>query len=96
MLPMFYTFMLAASDDSEGGAFTLGLLLLLAGPIFYSITYARYRNQGERHYHEKETPTEMSNLMVYDNYIRRNMRQSSKTISGANSTKVEGTLAKQK
>jgi len=93
MLPMLSTFMLAASDD-ESGLLAVGVILFLAGPIFYSVTYARYRNKGERHYHERETPTEMSNLRAYDTFIRCDKRQSSSTISGANNTRVDGTLAK--
>ena len=71
----------------------VGAVFFLAGPIFYGIMYARYRNKGERHYHERETSAQMSNLQVYDVFIRQETRQSSSRILGANSTQVSGTLA---
>ena len=91
LLPLFSAFLFAA-DNGEGG-FYLGLILLLAGPIFYAVTYARYRNRGERHYHERETPVQMSNLKVYDTFAKSQTGSKTPTISGANSTKVTGTLA---
>lgn len=90
------SFFIAASNSSdESGVFVIGAAVFLAGPIFYAITYRRYRNQGERHYHEKETPVTMDNLMVYDNYLKREKGKRSKMIPGANSTEVTGTLFKQ-
>ena len=82
----------AASSDDGNGGFLFGAILFLAGPIFFSVTYARYRNKGARHYHEKETPVTMSDLQVYDNFVVCHTGQKSNTIPGANQTKVEGTL----
>ena len=92
LLPLFSTF-LFADNAGEGGGY-IGLILLLAGPIFYAVTYARYRNRGERHYHERETPVQMSNLKVYDTFVRSQKGSKSSKISGENSTQVAGTLAK--
>jgi hypothetical protein len=85
---------LLAFFDEQGGAFYVALILFCAGPVFFGITYARYRNQGERHYHERETPVRMDNLQVYDNYVTRLTEQRSGTIPGANSTEVRGTFVK--
>jgi hypothetical protein len=82
-----------ASSDEAGGAFFIGAALFLAGPLFFGITYARYRNRGERHYHERETPVQVNNLQAYDTLEKHLTGQRSRTINGANSTKVEGTLA---
>jgi hypothetical protein len=83
--------LLAFSDDANG-AFYVGCALFLAGPIFFGVTYARYRNQGERHYHERETPVVRDNLQIYDNYAEQLTAQRSSTIPGANSTQVTGAL----
>jgi hypothetical protein len=85
--------LLALFDDTSG-AFYVGCALFLAGPIFFGITYARYRNRGERHYHERETPVRVDNLQVYDNYQRQLTAQRSRTIAGANGDQVRGTLVK--
>jgi hypothetical protein len=85
--------LLALADDTEGVAY-VGAALFLAGPIFFGITYARYRNRGERHYHERETPVRMENLQAYDNFSRRLVEQRSSMIVGANSQQVKGTLAR--
>jgi hypothetical protein len=81
------------ADDSES-VFYLGAALFLAGPIFFGVTYMRYRNRGARHYHERETPVHMENLQVYDNFTTRLLEQKSSTIPGANSQQVNGTLVK--
>jgi hypothetical protein len=83
---------LLAFFDDANGAFYVGCALFLAGPIFFGITYARYRNRGERHYHERETPVRVDNLRVYDNYLMQLTGQRSRTIAGANSKRVGGTL----
>jgi hypothetical protein len=83
----------AISDDSDN-AFYLGAILFLAGPIFFGVTYMRYRNRGARHYHERETPVNMENLQVYDNFASRLLEQRSSTIPGANGQQVNGSLVK--
>jgi hypothetical protein len=82
----------AVLEESSDFALYVGAALFLAGPIFFGITYARYRNRGERHYHERETPVNMTNLQSYDNYVQRLTEQRSSKISGANSQQVNGSL----
>jgi hypothetical protein len=83
---------LLAFWESDNPALYLGAALFLAGPLFFGITYARYRNRGERHYHERETPVTVSNLQGYDNFATRLTGQRSSTITGANAGQVKGTL----
>jgi hypothetical protein len=85
---------LFALAEDENAAFYLGAALFLAGPLFFGITYARYRNRGERHYHERETPVTLENLQSYDNFATRLTEQRSSLIAGANSGQVNGTLVK--
>lgn len=79
-------------EEDASGAFYVGCALFLAGPIFFGITYARYRNRGERHYHERETPVRMENLRAYDTFERHLVKQESSRIAGANSNQVKGSL----
>ncbi|MDR2586748.1 MAG: hypothetical protein LBC23_00620 [Coriobacteriales bacterium] len=83
---------LFAFVDSDNPVLYFGLALFLAGPLFFGITYARYRNRGERHYHERETPVVVSNLQGYDNFATRLTGQHSSIIAGANGGQVNGTL----
>jgi hypothetical protein len=69
-------------------------IVLLAGPLFFGVTYMRYRNRGERHYHERETTVRLDNLQTYDNFVQHIKGTSSPTIKGANGTQVEGSLVK--
>jgi hypothetical protein len=80
--------------EDASGAFYVGCALFLAGPLFFTITYARYRNRGERHYYERETPVRMDNLQTYDNFEKRLTGQDSPLISGANNKQVDGSLVK--
>jgi len=79
--------------DSDGGELLI-LLFLLAGPLYFIAIYYQYRNKDKRHFHEKETPTQMSNLQVYDNFRERLTRQNSKRLKGENGRRVEGSLVK--
>jgi len=76
----------------DNGGELLILLFLLAGPIYFFAIHSRYRNKDKRHFHEKETPAQMSNLQRYDNYIERLTRQNSSRLKGENGRRVEGTL----
>ena len=78
-------------DDSSGWMI---LVLLFAGPIFFAIMYARYRNSDKRHFHEKETPATIANLRSYDNYVKTLKRQKSSKIHGANDQLVQGSIVK--
>jgi hypothetical protein len=81
-------------EEDSSGVFYVGCALFLAGPLFFVITYARYRNRGERHYHERETPVRMDNLRTYDNLEQRLTQQESSLIFGANNKEVDGSLVK--
>jgi|GEM_PF-6875925 len=59
-----------------------GAALFFSGPGFYIFMYARYRNQAQRHYHEKETTTQMNNLQAQDDFLRRDKGQHSPNLSG--------------
>ncbi|MDR2491877.1 MAG: hypothetical protein LBD25_00195 [Coriobacteriales bacterium] len=84
---------LAAGTEGDGSPLAyVGIALMLAGPLFFGITFARYRNRGQRHHHERETPVTMSNLQSFDNYAGRLEGQRSSRISGANSSQVGGSL----
>ncbi|MBR2674148.1 MAG: TFIIB-type zinc ribbon-containing protein [Mogibacterium sp.] len=66
---------------------------LLSGFIFFFAMYSRYRNQGARHYHEKETKTEVSDLRCSDEFVRSRYKLSNSMMSDANNNHVGGTLA---
>jgi hypothetical protein len=82
------------SDEGDGSAAIF--LILLAGPIFFIAMYTRYRNTDKRHFHEKETPVQMSNLRAYDNFVKHLTRQDSSKIRGENGSRVEGSIVKSK
>jgi len=85
----------SAFYDSDGGELFI-LAFLLAGPIYFFAVYYRYRNKDKRHFHEKETPAQMSNLQSYDNFRERLTRQNSKRLKGENGRRVEGSLVPSK
>ena len=65
-------------------------LFLLAGIIYYVIMYAKYRNQGARHTHEKETKHNISHLKSIDEFVKKEHGLSNSRIHGANNTSVSG------
>lgn len=65
-------------------------LFLIAGIIYYAVMYSRYRNQGARHYHEKETEKNMTNLKQYDELIKHETGLTNSRMEGANNTRVTG------
>ena len=67
-------------------------LFLLSGVVYYLIIYGKYRNSGARHNHEKDTKTNMSNLVKSDKLVRREKRLSDSRMEGANNTRVDGSL----
>ena len=79
-----------ASSDGEGGDW--GLLFLLAGFVFYGVMYARYRNKGARHSHEKETKATVDNLQKKDLFIKRKTGLTKSRMEGANNTSVKGSV----
>lgn len=74
--------------------FEFEAIFLAAGFVYYFIIYSRYRNKDARHRHELETRRKIDNLKQTDNYVRKNNRQSSHRMSGANNTSVSGVNAK--
>ena len=76
------------SGDEEGGGW--GWLFVFSGFIYYAYIYNRYRNKSARHYHEKETKRDMSNLQAIDlkTTIKRRLRNSK--IEGSNYNDVRG------
>ena len=65
-------------------------LLLTLGFIYYAVIYARYRNKGARHFHEKETKATCSNLRKKDTFVTKRTKLRSATMKGANNKSVRG------
>jgi len=65
-------------------------IFLTAGFIFYGLMYARYRNKGARHHHEKETKSTMSHLRTADNFVTKRTGLRNAKMQGANNTTVRG------
>ena len=65
-------------------------ILLSAGIIFYIVMYLRYRNSDERHYHEKDTKRNITNIKTVDNLIKRKTLLRNSRMVGANNKKVYG------
>ena len=51
----------------------------------------RYRNYNARHYHEKETKRNISNMAKVDTFIRSRDKLDSAWMSGSNNWSVKGT-----
>ena len=66
------------------------LLFLLLGFVFYGLMYARYRNKGARHRHEKETKATMDNLRKKDTFVTSRTGLTKARMQGANNTSVGG------
>ena len=81
--------LLALDDDNK-----LPLLFLTAGFIYYLVIYLRYRNSTARHYHEKETNTELSHLESVDQFVQSEKGLTDSKIRGCNYDKVHGNLNK--
>ena len=79
-----------AMSSGDGDASNLGLVLLLAGPVFYGLMYLRYRNSDKRHRHESETRAEMHDLKVRDDRIKSIKGVSNSRMRGANNNEVRG------
>jgi hypothetical protein len=76
-----------SSDGDEGD---LGWLFFTLGFIFYGFMYARYRNRGARHHHEKETKATTDNLRKVDIFVKRKTGLTNARMTGANNTSVRG------
>jgi len=71
-------------------------IFLLAGFVYYAIIYAKYRNQGARHSHEKETKSNMTNLRKVDVFVKKKKGMSNSTMEGANNKRVSGVTGSKK
>lgn len=80
----------SSSDDSGGSGFAY--LFLASGFAFYGIIYARYRNAGQRHFHETETEANTQNEQGEDQYLQSLKGLSNSTMRGANHKSVKGAL----
>lgn len=79
-------FPLSFGDDPE----LWKLSCLLAGPIYYFIMYSRYRNSSARHTYEKETKTNVTNMVKVDDFLEHRKRLSNSSMIGANNKAVRG------
>jgi transcription elongation factor Elf1 len=79
LLPLF-----ASSEDD------FSWTLLTAGFIYYAWIYAKYRNKGARHFHEKETKATMDNLQKKDVFVKTRTKLQNQKIVGATNTEVRG------
>lgn len=70
--------------------FDYNWLFWLIGIIYFFIIYLKYRNSNARHYYERETKTQMSNLRQVDTLIRRQTGLTNSRINGANNTRISG------
>lgn len=64
--------------------------LLVAGFMYYGFIYSKYRNTGERHFHELETHCDMTNLVTHDEYVKELKRCSNALMRDANNDRVSG------
>lgn len=78
------------SGDGESASGIIKIMLLLSGPAYFAFMYARYRNKGARHMHERETEAEVTNLTGDDQKVKRITGTSSAYMAGANQDKVRG------
>ena len=85
-------FWLGVDMDDNNPAF-LGLAGLTPGFIFYWLMMNRYRNMSARHYHEKDTKSEVRDLKQFDKLreSRKHLRNS--RIAGENDNLISGTVA---
>ena len=72
------------------------LICLLAGVVYYFIIYSKYRNSSARHTYEKETKTNLTNMVTVDEFIKHKKGMTNASMTGANNTRIEGSSAKNK
>ena len=90
-------FAISAMVELIGGLLVLLLeefkykwLFLLVGIIYFFVIKGKYRNSSARHYHEKETESNMTDIRKEDRLIKRETGLSNSRINGANNTRVNG------
>lgn len=74
--------------DSDNGDYSW--VLLAGGFAYYAFIYAKYRNKGARHFHEKETKSTIDNLQKKDTFVTKRTKLKNSRIEGANNTSVRG------
>ena len=67
-------------------------LFFTLGFVFYGLMYARYRNKGARHLHEKETKATTDNMRTVDNFVTKRTGLRNARMEGANNTSDNGGL----
>lgn len=82
--------MCSTDEDSFGILF---FLALLSGFIYFCIMHSTYRNDGARHFHEKETKKEVSNLKKVDKFIKSQKGLSNSEMRGTNNEEINGKLS---
>jgi len=62
--------------------------LPLLGAFYFFYIYNKYRNAGARHLHEVNTNTDMANMQVVDQFVKKRTGLSNATMEGANNFDV--------
>jgi len=78
------------ASGGNGEDFPLGVVLLLAGPLFYAYVFFRYRNADKRHSHESETKSAMHDVQVADRLAGKVTGSRNSRMQGANNRRVKG------
>lgn len=86
----FWMFDWFVDDDAQW----YGLAAIAPGFLYYWYITNRYRNASARHYHEKETRSELKNLKKSDKKFESRKRLRNASIEGKNSDDVRGSVAK--
>lgn len=73
-----------SSGDDTGAKVFFTCVLLFAGPVFYGLMAARYRNAEKRHDHRRDTKSVAFDVRAQDTHVRRVTGSSSSKMSGAN------------
>ncbi len=79
-------------DDSDGEDPWYLMFMLTLGFIFYFWQHWRYRQNGERHYHEKETRSYVKEGPAYDEFVCERKRLKKSMYEYANNERVEGVI----
>ncbi|MHA7135139.1 hypothetical protein [Oerskovia turbata] len=74
----------SSTAEEQGVKLVIVVVLLLAGPLFYWFTWARYRNTGKRHDHRRDTKSVTLDERGSDVHVRRLTGRSNSSMLGAN------------
>ena len=86
----FLLWLLATSLFDPDNSFSW--LLFTSGFIYYGAIYAKYRNKGARHFHEKETEAKIDNMRTFDDFVERRTGLRNAKMKGAHSSSIMGRL----